>query len=46
MIGNAVTSNAARDLVSKVVESLTGEDIALPTMSGTAPAPSSRGETP
>ncbi|MFE3268899.1 DNA cytosine methyltransferase [Streptomyces sp. NPDC059215] len=34
MIGNAVTTNAARDLVGMVVEALTGEDVALPAPGG------------
>ncbi|MFC5220070.1 DNA cytosine methyltransferase [Streptomyces coerulescens] len=37
MIGNAVTSNAGRDLVGMVVEALTGEDVSLPAWSGAAP---------
>jgi DNA (cytosine-5)-methyltransferase 1 len=31
MLGNAVTPNAARDLVAMAVEALTGEDIECPT---------------
>ncbi|MGW5657210.1 DNA cytosine methyltransferase [Streptomyces humi] len=37
MIGNAVTPNAARDLVGMVVESLTGEAVSLPSPPDTLP---------
>ncbi|MGC9501012.1 DNA cytosine methyltransferase [Streptomyces sp. WG7] len=37
MIGNAVTTNAARDLVGMVVEALTGEDVSLPANSSSLP---------
>ncbi|MEU9551972.1 DNA cytosine methyltransferase [Streptomyces werraensis] len=45
MIGNAVTTNAARDLVGMVVEALTGEDVSLPANSSSLPV-SADPETP